>query len=1275
MARRRIRLDAAVRYRLQLERLEQRIVPGETLFGVLTAFGALEPTRQFIDGITDRSAGHMVRSRPPGGARQKVDIPLDAVADFKISTSRFQPTEADANDDIASSTRAGDSVDRPAFVNLLAPPPGLAVDAPNTTKGRAPRPTICTDGCAPNCVGQTPGEAREGSAAIRLLTSQSNAFDGVDAASPPQSHVPPPGRRFDENVAIEDSSNARDFSSDASRSTWSGFVAGNSYPTGSSPRSTAIGDLNGDANLDLVSANYDSNSVSVMLGNGDGTFGPFTDFAAGMRPNSVALADFNADGNFDVVVPQVDYMGHVGVLMGNGDGTLQAPVSYPVELSSVFAEVGDFNGDGLPDIVCSNGSSKSVSVLLNDGNGAFLPQVPYSLSAQPYYIRVHDLNGDGALDLAIASNGVTIMLGNGDGTFQTKGSFPSGGGDLAVGDFDGDAIPDIAQVKGSFPVAMIGILLGNGDGSFQLPSEYPVGHKPSGVVAGDVDGDGDLDLAMSINDDNNVIVLRNQLGRFRRRQIYVVGDSPTSISISDLNGDGALDLVTPDRVSNSLSILLGYGTSAFQAASWAFDLEDIASVTTTDLDSDNHSDLVVSLEESSDVRFYYGKGNGTFDLGSTQPAGHTLTDMVQGDFNGDGVKDMAFADSKYSAANVLLGGGGQEFMEVPQIPVGSGMRSMLTTDLNLDGKPDLAILRQTDEIRFLSILLGNGDGAFQPPVDYDIDFSTEYMSLYTDDLNQDTVPDLVFLEGGNVVKGRFFVLLGQGDGSFEAPIASPLVYWHNNDMTFADFDEDGSKDAIVGYLSGTSLETVKLWLLRGNGDGSFGAPLEFYDKNNDGGPTRLATADFNGDSHQDLLTSLGYSVDDAIIHLGNGDGTFQPAAHYDTEGPNSTGPLIDDFDMDGNLDFLVAQNYVGTLGVLRLARGNGDGTFQPPVAVGVDAHSFASIKVIDFDDDGILDIVSTGYYHGSSKVDSVVALFRGQGDGTFELIHRYFAGSEPGRATVADFNGDHKPDVVVTNTPSETIGLLFNVGNGFDAPTSYSTETTYPASGPTSLVAGDFNGDGLDDLAKTNVTGTLSVLLALENGKMADPVNYPAGAAFLDIVSLDLDGDGILDLAASSSGDGTVTVLIGVGDGTFLPGATIVVGGTPVSIASGFFDSGSIPDLVLANANGTVNILLGASGGAFLPPISFDAGPNPLNAKVGDFDQDGIADLAVVNGTTLGTVSVLLGRGDGTFKPRLSFGVGVNPDAFVIGLFNGDSFLDLAVAENYGVTTVFNGGS
>jgi hypothetical protein len=376
------------------------------------------------------------------------------------------------------------------------------------------------------------------------------------------------------------------------------FLPAVSYSSGGDTVSAvAVADVNGDGIPDLIAPNVCSTStdctngsVGVLLGNGDGTFQPAITYLAAREIDAVSVADVNGDGKPDLVVATPCgnlgcTQGSVGVLLGNGNGTFQAVMNYdsggegPRSVS-----VADVSGDGKADIVVANYDSDSVGVLLGNGDGTFQPAVSYVLIGFDIavdFVAIADVNGDGKPDLVVTevcfssiycTNGlVGVLLGNGDGTFQSVVNYASNGtnaNSVAITDVNGDGKPDLLVANGCLNKANCGsggvsVLLGNGDGSFQAAVTYASGGKSAvSLAVGDVNGDGQLDVVVTNVIDNAVgILLGMSTGTFRPAVSYDSGGSnPLSLAIANLNPDGMPDLVVANAQSSAVDVLLNNTT-------------------------------------------------------------------------------------------------------------------------------------------------------------------------------------------------------------------------------------------------------------------------------------------------------------------------------------------------------------------------------------------------------------------------------------------------------------------------------------------------------------------------------------------------------------------------------------------------------------------------------------------------------------------------------------------------------------------------------------------
>ncbi|PYR76112.1 MAG: hypothetical protein DMF86_13505 [Acidobacteria bacterium] len=258
------------------------------------------------------------------------------------------------------------------------------------------------------------------------------------------------------------------------------FSTHRDYPSGYGPASIATGDVNGDGIRDLAVANRLDDSVAVLLGNADGSFQRPVSVYLGPNssPCSVGIGDFNRDGRLDLAVANSG-ANTVSILPGNGDGTFQPALSLAAGTGPASLAVADFNGDGKSDLAVANTGSNDLSIILGNGDGTFQPAQRWVTDAGPSFVAVADFNRDTKPDLAVVNSGsgtISVLLGNGDGTFQAPSTFGAGGthvGSIAVGDFNGDGAQDLAVTNTD--ANTVSVLAGNGDGTFQPLRDFDAG--------------------------------------------------------------------------------------------------------------------------------------------------------------------------------------------------------------------------------------------------------------------------------------------------------------------------------------------------------------------------------------------------------------------------------------------------------------------------------------------------------------------------------------------------------------------------------------------------------------------------------------------------------------------------------------------------------------------------------------------------------------------------------------------------------------------------------
>ena len=358
------------------------------------------------------------------------------------------------------------------------------------------------------------------------------------------------------------------------------------YPVLQFPYSTASGDFNGDGHTDIATTSLtQTGGVSVLLGKGDGSFQPHLDSPTGQSPTSMAAGDFNGDGKLDLIVADSSPTSQLlSTLIGNGDGTFQNNISQNVPNILRSFAVGDFNGDGKLDVAAVMDGTNGVSIFLGRGDGSFAAPVQYpsgpSLGSPPYHnVMAGDFNGDGKLDLVTATdNGIAILLGNGNGTFQTFSVLPSllsydpGDELLALADMNGDNKLDIVKTT---QTGMINVALGNGDGTFQQAQAFQV---PSilnlqSAVTGDFNAGWKSRLGIRWSKrfcDYPAWQWRRHLKSHVEYSVPSVSNNVTFMLAADFNGDGALDLALADFSDSEVCVFLNQPVAVFAPRSLKF---------------------------------------------------------------------------------------------------------------------------------------------------------------------------------------------------------------------------------------------------------------------------------------------------------------------------------------------------------------------------------------------------------------------------------------------------------------------------------------------------------------------------------------------------------------------------------------------------------------------------------------------------------------------------------------------------------------------------------
>jgi hypothetical protein len=484
-------------------------------------------------------------------------------------------------------------------------------------------------------------------------------------------------------------------------------------PAGNFPVDVGVADFTGDGRVDLAVAAAGDSAVQILAGGAGRVYTTVATIDVGPGLRALDVADVDTDGRPDVLVVESTNIssGFIGkVVARKADGSFFVIANLATGVAPASIVAADLDGDGAIDAVIPNEGSDTVSLLLGDGAGTFsskrifeFPGVPFAVATGRFH-RPTSPDGDRKLDL-VASNfdsnfKLVFLQGNGAGGIADQGllevldpDHPNEGfaGGLAVADFDGDGVDDVAATASAAEKVKI-VLVGGSNGPTVI-GNYDVGSRPFGIVTGDFDSDGRPDLAVTAEGSNEVRVLVGLGGGvFGQRAGIAIGQAPWRLATADLNHDGHLDLVV--AVDGGVDVLLGNGAAAFSSpihAASSVTPGRAMAVAVTDLDGDPHPDLVVANFGAETVGLLRGHGDGTFTLIEEFPVGHRPRDVIAVDLNGDRRNEIVVASETSDLISIFFLNPTGQLVARRDLDVGHSPTAIAAGDFDGDDRPDLFV--------------------------------------------------------------------------------------------------------------------------------------------------------------------------------------------------------------------------------------------------------------------------------------------------------------------------------------------------------------------------------------------------------------------------------------------------------------------------------------------------------------------------------------------------------------------------------------------------------
>jgi len=724
---------------------------------------------------------------------------------------------------------------------------------------------------------------------------------------------------------------------------WRGFDTG-TFSSGFGPASFAVGDLDGDGDVDILVGDsfFGSPGVSVLKNNGDQTFAAPVYYSLPMNEvvGDVALSDFDSDGDLDAFATirgDFDQMTKVKVWRNNGNGAFAAPVVFATGQGPSGIVIADFTGDGKPDVVTSNYGGSSISILKHNGltgnSAGFLAPVTFSTGNHAEKIAAADVNGDTILDVVVGGQvgigfdaTLAVMVNTGNGNFGTPVPYdpaPNARFDstaVALADLDNDGDVDLIggglYSSGSVDNGAVTIRRNNGNGTFgsaEIIMFENFTSQPKELTTGNLNGDSFPDIVATVPSgraiEGFVTVKSNGSGGFNAPVYYEASQQTFDVAIVDLDNDGDGDVLTVANSSAAVTVHENPGNGAFRLLTRYEVASESDAVQSADIDNDGDIDIVVNGEldvASNDplLKILKNNGNGTFAPAINYTPVRNFADMKLRDINGDGFVDMIFAPDgnypSYHFGTALNNGNGTFAPTVVTNVFACGEGTIDAADLDGDGDLDIVLTEEetcVSQQAHIFIFRNDGNQNFVRMTDIVLPGRLPH-GLALADVTGDSKIDII-----TVLSDGMGVFPGNGNLTFGAPIISTTAPYK---FKMADFNHDGLLDLAM-IMQQDAFGTELIGTALGNGNGTFQAVrtqtgssvLENLRISDD-----LHAADIDGDGTPDVVV-LNYASNDVSVFLTNPDGSLRPHQRYGIGNTPQLGTVAD-FDGDGRIDVAAA---------------------------------------------------------------------------------------------------------------------------------------------------------------------------------------------------------------------------------------------------------------------------------------------------------------------------------------------------------------------------------
>lgn len=972
----------------------------------------------------------------------------------------------------------------------------------------------------------------------------------------------------------------------------------------------AAADLDNDGDIDIATANYTNNSISVMLNSGSRTFAAPVPYTLAASVRSISSADVDNDGDMDLIAAVNNST--LAILKNNDNGTFAAAVNYAVGQLPTFIAVADIDGDGDLDIASGNFDSNTISVITNNGSGVFSASTGYSGLTSVHGVQFSDVDGDKDMDLVglgYTSSNIGVWMNNGSGTFSGLTAYSTGANpvDVRAADVDGDG--DMDLITPNAGGNSVSVLKNNGNGTLAAKTDYSVGLLPYMAIPADVDGDGDIDIAVACVNGLALNVLRNNGSGTFTAVSYPLGFGVAGVAAADMDGDGKLDLIISSHTDNLVKVLYadapsgrslsfnstdGYGKVAIPTPT-AYTIEmwvkpaDVTSRIIGAISDDtgpatSYNTHQIGITSDHKFQHYLYDGSLRFVTGTTT--------VVAGRWY-----HVAITAANNGQMRLFVNG----VEEGTAVSIGTMFASVNTYFFGMSSPHGSAYTGLMDNIR----IWNTARTGSQIAGSMFTEFSGAQSGLLANYRCSQPTATVAYDSSGN---NRTLTLKGSGYG------------WNGTGFP--------SQPSIVSVSPAANSNTL---LRSGNITATFSIAMD-------------AASFVSGSTVKVVGSQSGVHTGTAALSNGGATMTFDPAVDF------AAGEYV-----DVSLTTGITSADIVPLAAKRswrfMVRPVAADTFAASIEYGSGLSSAYSLGMADIDGDGDNDAAVVNY--GGSKI----SIMKNNGAGVFPDKTDYTVGAYPTSVFLADVDGDGDKDMLYTRYISNVVGVMMNNGSGvFAAATEYAGGTT-----TITVTAADVDGDGdLDIIAGNFGAATISILKNNGNGTLAARSDY-GGGRMAAVVPADMDGDGDIDIVTHERSDGVV-VCLNNGQGAFSANTSYNYTGSSGMVEwvdAADIDGDGDADVVTVDQNwNAVTVTRNNGNATFSSHVTYFVGSYPTSARFMDVDGDGDLDLGVTNASG-NSVTILKNAGDGTFGQRSDYSVGSSPYSLQSSDVNNDGRLDL----------------